>query len=59
MKVSPIIKSCVCLLFCIGLACSVTAAERSPYMAGDVTKIFNMFDKFNPTKNYTIPPLED
>jgi alkyl sulfatase BDS1-like metallo-beta-lactamase superfamily hydrolase len=26
---------------------------------GEVTKIFDMFDKFNPTKNYTIPPLED
>ncbi len=26
---------------------------------GEVTKIFDMFDKFNPTKNYTVPPLED
>jgi alkyl sulfatase BDS1-like metallo-beta-lactamase superfamily hydrolase len=26
---------------------------------GQVTKIFDMFDKFNPTKNYTVPPLED
>ena len=26
---------------------------------GQVTKIFDMFDKFNPTKNYMVPPLED
>jgi hypothetical protein len=26
---------------------------------GEVTKIFDMFDKFNPTKNYMVPPLED
>jgi alkyl sulfatase BDS1-like metallo-beta-lactamase superfamily hydrolase len=26
---------------------------------GDVTQIFDMFDKFNPTKNYIVPPLED
>ena len=25
----------------------------------EVTKIFDMFDKFNPTKNYMVPPLED
>jgi len=26
---------------------------------GDIAQIFDMFDKFNPTKNYTVPPLED
>jgi len=26
---------------------------------GEVTQIFDMFDKFNPTKNYTVPPIED
>jgi len=26
---------------------------------GEITQIFDMFDKFNPAKNYTIPPLED
>lgn len=25
----------------------------------DVTAIFDMFDKFKPTKNYVVPPLED
>jgi len=25
----------------------------------EVMKIFDMFDKFNPTKNYMVPPLED
>jgi len=36
MKVSAIIKICACLLFCIGLACPVTAAQPSPYMGGNV-----------------------
>ena len=36
MKLSSIIKICACLLFCIGLDCPVTAAERSPYMGGNV-----------------------
>jgi len=36
MKFSSIVKSCACLLFCIGLACPVTAAQPSPYMGGDV-----------------------
>jgi alkyl sulfatase BDS1-like metallo-beta-lactamase superfamily hydrolase len=26
---------------------------------GEVTQIFDMFDTFNPTKNYMVPPLED
>ena len=26
---------------------------------GDIAQIFDMFDKFNPTKNYMVPPLED
>ena len=26
---------------------------------GEITQIFDMFDKFNPTKNYMVPPLED
>jgi len=26
---------------------------------GEVSQIFAMFDKFNPTKNYMVPPLED
>jgi len=26
---------------------------------GEIAQIFDMFDKFNPTKNYTVPPLED
>jgi len=25
----------------------------------DIAQIFDMFDKFNPTKNYTVPPLGD
>jgi hypothetical protein len=36
MKVAAIIKSCVCLLFCSGLSCTVPAAQPSPYMGGDV-----------------------
>jgi alkyl sulfatase BDS1-like metallo-beta-lactamase superfamily hydrolase len=26
---------------------------------GDMAAIFDMFDKFQPTKNYMVPPLED
>jgi len=26
---------------------------------GEILQIFDMFDKFNPTKNYMVPPLED
>jgi len=26
---------------------------------GEVLQIFDMFGKFNPTKNYMVPPLED
>jgi len=26
---------------------------------GEIAQIFDMFDKFNPTKNYMVPPLED
>ncbi len=26
---------------------------------GQVTQIFDMFDRFNPTRNYIVPPLED
>jgi len=26
---------------------------------GEAAQIFGMFDKFNPTKNYMVPPLED
>ena len=26
---------------------------------GDMAEIFDMFDKFQPAKNYTVPPLED
>ena len=37
MKVSSSLKICACLLFCIGIACPVTAAETSPYMGGDVS----------------------
>ncbi len=25
----------------------------------EIIEIFDMFDKFKPTKNYTVPPLED
>ena len=25
----------------------------------EMTKLFDMFDKFRPTKNYMVPPLED
>ncbi|MGW8303954.1 MAG: alkyl sulfatase C-terminal domain-containing protein, partial [Desulfobacterales bacterium] len=25
----------------------------------EITQIFDMFDKLNPTKNYMVPPLED
>ncbi len=26
---------------------------------GEMAKIFNMFDQFEPTKNYVVPPIED
>jgi len=26
---------------------------------GEIAQIFDMLDKFNPTKNYMVPPLED
>ena len=26
---------------------------------GEMVKLFDMFDKFKPTKNYMVPPLEE
>lgn len=36
MKVSFGIKTGICILLCMGLSCPVNAAEKSPYMGGDV-----------------------